>query len=44
MTLSSGVVVGAGATVLGDVMTPNAVVAGVPASVVKVRDGWLDAV
>jgi sugar O-acyltransferase (sialic acid O-acetyltransferase NeuD family) len=43
VTLASGVVVGAGATVLTDVMTPNAVVAGVPASVVKVRDGWLDA-
>ena len=37
------VVVGAGATVLADVMKPNAVVAGVPASVVNVRDGWLDA-
>jgi glucose-1-phosphate cytidylyltransferase len=37
------VVVGAGATVLADVMTPNAVVAGVPASVVNVREGWLDA-
>lgn len=44
VTLSSGVVVGAGATVLDDVTTPNAVVAGVPASVVKIRDGWLDAV
>jgi len=44
VTLSSGVVVGAGATVLDDVLTPNAVVAGVPASVVKIRDGWLDAV
>jgi serine acetyltransferase len=37
------VVVGAGATVVADVLTPNAVVVGVPASVVKVRDGWLDA-
>jgi len=43
VTIASGVVVGAGAAVLADVMTPNAVVAGVPASVVKVRDGWLDA-
>ena len=43
VTIASGVVVGAGATVLADVMTPNAVVAGVPASVIKVRDGWLDA-
>jgi sugar O-acyltransferase (sialic acid O-acetyltransferase NeuD family) len=43
VTLASGVVVGAGATVLTDVMIPNAVVVGVPASVVKVREGWLDA-
>lgn len=43
VTLAPGVVVGAGATVLADVTTPNAVVAGVPASVIKVRDGWLDA-
>lgn len=43
LTIAPGVVVGAGATVLEDVATPNAVVAGVPARVVKVRDGWLDA-
>jgi hypothetical protein len=40
--LASFVTIGPG-TVLADLMTPNAVVAGVPASVVKVRDGWLDA-
>ena len=44
VTLASGVVVGAGATVLADVMTPNAVVVGVPGSVIKVRDGWLNAI
>ena len=43
VTIASGVVIGAGATVLTDVLIPNAVVVGVPASVVKVRDGWLDA-
>lgn len=43
LTIAPGVVVGAGATVLTDVLIPNAVVAGVPASVVKVREGWLDA-
>lgn len=43
VTIASGVVIGAGATVLADVLIPNAVVVGVPASVVKVRDGWLDA-
>ncbi|OBI15427.1 hypothetical protein A5712_28290 [Mycobacterium sp. E2327] len=43
LTIASGVVIGAGATVLADVATPNAVVVGVPASVVKVREGWLDA-
>ncbi len=44
VSIAPGVVVGAGATVLSDVTTPNAVVAGVPASVVKVRNGWLDAI
>jgi sugar O-acyltransferase (sialic acid O-acetyltransferase NeuD family) len=44
VTLAPGVVVGAGATVLSDVTTANAVVAGVPASMVKVRNGWLDAI
>lgn len=43
VTIASGVVIGAGSTVLADVLTPNAVVVGAPASVVKVRDGWLDA-
>ncbi|WP_083213454.1 hypothetical protein [Mycobacterium malmoense] len=44
VTIASGVVVGAGATVVADIVTPNAVVAGVPASVIKIRDGWLDAI
>lgn len=44
VSIASGVVVGAGATVLTDVTTPNSVVVGVPASVVKVHDGWLDAI
>jgi serine acetyltransferase len=40
--LASFVTIGPG-TVLADLMTLSAVVAGVPASVMKVRDGWLDA-
>lgn len=43
VTLAPGVVVGAGAVVLRDVTTPNALVAGVPASVIKIREGWLNA-
>lgn len=41
VTLAPGVVVAAGAVVMSDVTEPNAVVAGVPAQVVKVREGWL---
>jgi hypothetical protein len=40
--LASLVIIGPG-TVPADVTTPNTVSAGVPAFVVKVRDGWVDA-
>jgi sugar O-acyltransferase (sialic acid O-acetyltransferase NeuD family) len=43
VTLAPGVVVGAGAVVLHDVEEPNAVVAGNPARLLRVNEGWLDA-
>lgn len=43
VTVAPGVTIGAGATVLSDITTECAVVVGVPARVVKISEGWLNA-
>lgn len=44
VNIAEGSVIGAGTVVLNDVETPNSVMVGSPARLIRINEGWLDAI